>query len=248
MGEQRAVRFVVVIPARFASTRLPGKPLADLGGKPLLQHVWERARRAEGCSRVVIATDDDRIAAAVKAFGGEAAITSKTCASGTDRVAEVAQGLDADVVVNVQGDEPFIEPSALGDLVSAFRDPGVEMATLSRPASREELPNPSVVKVVCDRRGDALYFSRLPIPFQRNGSAPEVRAHVGVYAYRPPLLKKLASLAPTPLEKAEALEQLRALEHGHRIRVIPTSYTGFGIDTPEDLERARRLVAERRER
>jgi 3-deoxy-manno-octulosonate cytidylyltransferase (CMP-KDO synthetase) len=243
MGQERPLRIAVVIPARFASSRLPGKPLADIGGRPLIQHVYERVRRLPAAARVLVATDDSRIASTVQAFGGEVVMTSSACATGTDRVAEAAHGLGVELVLNVQGDEPFIEAAPLLELVNAFVDDGVEMATLSRDAAPGDFENPNVVKVVCDARGDALYFSRSPIPFARNGSAAPVRAHVGVYAYRAPFLQRLASLAPTPLEKSEGLEQLRVLEHGWRIRVVPTSYTGFGVDTPEDLQRAKNRVA-----
>jgi 3-deoxy-D-manno-octulosonate cytidylyltransferase len=242
MGKRETVRVAVVIPARFASTRLPGKPLADLAGKPLIQRVYERAVQVPRAS-VTVATDDARIAEAVRRFGGNVAMTSADCASGTDRVAEVARTLDIDVVLNIQGDEPFVEVGSLEALIAAFDDTSVEMATLARHTTEGELANPNVVKVVLDRQGNALYFSRLPVPFVRNGSQPATWAHVGVYAYRRAFLLEVASLPPTPLEKAEALEQLRVLEHGHRIRVIPTTYTGFGIDTPEDLERARQRIA-----
>jgi 3-deoxy-manno-octulosonate cytidylyltransferase (CMP-KDO synthetase) len=242
MGQKNSLRIAVVIPARFASTRFPGKPLADLCGKSLIQRVWEGVRGFEA-DRVLVATDDDRIADAVRRFGGEVVMTSGACASGTDRVAEAAKEIVAEIVINVQGDEPFVEPSSLQALAAAFRDPEVEMATLSRSATPDELANPNVVKVVTDIRGDALYFSRQAIPFARNGTPPKVFAHVGVYAYRASFLQDLSAMAPTPLEKAEALEQLRVLEHGHRIRVVPTGYTGFGIDTPEDLERARSLLS-----
>lgn len=246
-------RILAVIPARFASKRLPGKVLLDLGGKPVLQHVFERVVASRCARRTLVATDDERIAAAVRAFGSEAVMTSPSCETGTDRVAEAARrcaqreapdtAADAELVLNVQGDEPFIDGAALRDLVAAFADPAVEMATLARAARPDERDNPNVVKVVCDARGDALYFSRSAIPFARNGGPAPLRAHVGVYAYRARTLARLATLAPTPLERAEKLEQLRALEHGVKIRLVDSAYDGFGIDTAQDLERARRMLA-----
>lgn len=240
-----ARRAIVVIPARLASERLPEKPLADICGKPMVVRVLERARAARGIERAVVATDAERIAAAVRAAGGEAVMTPADCASGSDRCAHAARALGpAEVVVNVQGDEPLLEPAAIETLLGAFDDPAVEMATLARPLAPGEYENPNVVKLVRDARGDALYFSRAPIPHRRGGSVPaEARAHVGIYAFRADFLQRFTRLSPTPLEQAEKLEQLRALEHGHRIRVIDTAYRAIGVDTPEDLERVRALVA-----
>jgi 3-deoxy-manno-octulosonate cytidylyltransferase (CMP-KDO synthetase) len=230
-----------IIPARYASTRFPGKPLALLAGRPMIQHVYERVARARGLERVVVATDDARIAEAVRAFGGEVAMTGE-CRTGTDRVCEAARGLDVEVVLNVQGDEPLIEPACLERLLACFEDPAVEMATLKRALAQGEAENPNVVKVVCDRAGDALYFSRSAIPFVRAEAAPAF-AHVGVYAYRKRFLEIVASLPSTPLERAESLEQLRVLEHGHRIRAVQTEYRSIGVDTPEDLARAEQIFA-----
>lgn len=233
---------VVVIPARERSERLPGKPLAEIAGKPMILHVWERARRVRGIDRVLVATDSTRIADVVREAGGEAVTTSADCASGTDRCAEAVRGLEGvEVVINVQGDEPLLDPRAVERLLSAFEDPAVRMATLARPLHAEESENPNVVKVVRNLRGDALYFSRAPIPFDRGGGA-EPLAHVGIYGYRRAFLEVFSALEPTPLERTERLEQLRALEHGHAIRVLLTDYRSLGVDTPEDLERVRAIL------
>ncbi len=238
-------RVAVIIPARFGAQRFPGKPLADLGGKPLVSHVIERARRARGVDLVAVATDDRRIAAAAERSGARALLTGEA-ATGTDRVAEAVRRLDprADVVVNLQGDEPLVEPEAIESLAAAMVEGGPAMATLARPLDPEELSRPQVVKVVCDRQGDALYFSRAPIPARRGGGpSPLARAHVGLYAFTAAFLETFASLPRGELEREEELEQLRALEHGFRIRVVATRYRGFGVDTPEDLARARALLA-----
>lgn len=242
--EQRATGrgAVVVIPAREQSERLPGKPLADIAGRPMIVHVLERASRARGVERVVVATDSERIAQVVVDAGGQAVLTSPDCPSGTDRCAVAARELGTpEVVVNVQGDEPLLDPGAIEGLLGAFDDPAVEMATLARPLAKEERDNPNVVKVVRDLRGDALYFSRAPIPHPR-GEGAQALAHVGIYGFRGAFLQRFASLPPTPLEQTEKLEQLRALEHGHRIRVLVTEYRSIGVDTPEDLQRVRRLL------
>jgi 3-deoxy-manno-octulosonate cytidylyltransferase (CMP-KDO synthetase) len=250
---------VAIIPARFGSTRLPGKPLSDIHGKTMIQRVHERARAARSVDRVVVATDDERVADAVRGFGGEAVLTSPAHPSGTDRIAEAARGLAAEVVVNVQGDEPLLDPGGIDAAAGALLDdPSLPMATLSLPLRTvEEMLAPSVVKVVADARGDALYFSRSPIPHLRLGASSDLRAaaeaavgrglarrHVGLYAYRREALLRLAALPPSPLEEAEGLEQLRALHHGMRIRVVPVDGEGgVAVDTPEDLERVRALLA-----
>ncbi|MBF0628133.1 MAG: 3-deoxy-manno-octulosonate cytidylyltransferase [Magnetococcales bacterium] len=248
-------RFAVVIPARYASTRLPGKPLLDLGGKPMIQWVCEAASRSSARS-VVVATDDARIFDAVLAFGGRAVMTAPDHVSGTDRVAEAAATLDEPVIVNVQGDEPFLDP-ALIDLVASplLADPTLPIATLAHPVlDPAEVFNPNVVKVVCDRLGHALYFSRAPIPWDRDqwGAgrttddllATGLLRHVGVYGFRADFLRRFAALEPTFLEQRERLEQLRALEHGHRIRVMVTQLkVRGGVDVPEDLERVRAGLA-----
>jgi 3-deoxy-manno-octulosonate cytidylyltransferase (CMP-KDO synthetase) len=237
-------RTCVIIPARFGASRFPGKPLADLGGRPLIAHVVERALRARGVDVVAVATDDARIAAAAERAGARAVLTGDA-RTGTDRVAEAARKLSPtpDVVVNLQGDEPLIEPGAIEALIEAMGDPAVEMATLARPLAEGELERPHVVKVVCDARGDALYFSRAPIPHRRAGGRSALaRAHVGIYGFRGPFLQRFAAMEPGRLEVEESLEQLRALERGHRIRVVETQYGGFGVDTPEDLVRAAGLL------
>lgn len=249
---------VAIIPARFGSTRLPGKPLSDIHGKTLIERVYERACRARAPDRVLVATDDERIAAAVRAFGGEAVLTSPAHASGTDRLAEAVASTPADIVVNVQGDEPLLDPAGIDAAVHALvSEPTLAMATLSLPLlSVEEMLSPSVVKVVADAGGDALYFSRAPIPHVRvEGADPRAaaaaavsqglaRKHVGLYAYRREALLRFASLPPSALEEAEGLEQLRALTHGLRIRVVEMEGEGgVAVDTPEDLERVRALLA-----
>jgi 3-deoxy-manno-octulosonate cytidylyltransferase (CMP-KDO synthetase) len=236
---------IAVIPARYASTRLPGKALADLDGRPMIEHVYRRVSLAKNLSDVIVATDDLRIATRVKDFGGKVRLTKATHETGTDRLAEVATSLDCDVIVNVQGDEPLVDPRAIDELVAPFSDSSVQMTTLFRrihdPA---ELTNPNITKVVVDRGGYALYFSRAPIPYVRDprGGWPPLYRHIGLYAYRRSALLVLASLEQTPLERAESLEQLRALEHGIRIKAVETQYESFGVDTPEDLEQVRRLL------
>jgi len=245
-----AVRALAIIPARWGSTRFPGKPLAPLAGRPLIQHVVEAARASRAFERVLVATDDDRIAEAVAGFGGEVERTSPAHRSGTDRVAEVAARLPPEapeVVVNLQGDEPLVHPDALRLLVEAFTDVRVEMATLVRPLEDPaERLSPHVVKVVPDARGDALYFSRMDIPFDRGGGRVARFAHVGLYGYRRPTLLRLAQLPPGTLELAESLEQLRALEHGIRIRCLRTEAASIGVDTPADLARAEAELAARK--
>jgi 3-deoxy-manno-octulosonate cytidylyltransferase (CMP-KDO synthetase) len=238
---------VAIIPARYASTRLPGKALADLDGRPMIEHVYRRAEAAKSVSQVIVATDDLRIATRVHDFGGRVKLTKLTHQSGTDRLAEVVQSLDCDIVVNVQGDEPLIDPRAIDEVVAPLAaDPSVPMTTLYRRIMNvSELNNPNITKVVVDRGGHALYFSRAPIPHIRDprGGWPPLYRHIGLYAYRRSTLLVLASLEPTPLERAESLEQLRALEHGIRIKAVETAYDSFGVDTPEDLEQVRRLLA-----
>lgn len=239
------VKPLAVIPSRYASVRFPGKPLAMLGGRPLVQHVVDRCTEAQVFSAIIVATDDERIAGAVRHFGGQVAMTSVACPSGTDRVAEVArQHPDAQVLINVQGDEPLISPDALRELAAAFEDPEVRMATLIRPLLPEERQNPNVVKAVLAANGDALYFSRADLPFDRDGSADPSTpryAHLGLYGYRRETLLEVAGLPPSLLEQTERLEQLRALEAGIRIRCRPTLHASFGVDTPEDLARAEAL-------
>jgi 3-deoxy-manno-octulosonate cytidylyltransferase (CMP-KDO synthetase) len=238
---------VAIIPARLRSTRLPGKALALIAGRPMVAHVAERTRRARGLARVIVATDDAGIEAAVAGTGAEVVLTRADHASGTDRLAEVARDLDADIVVNVQGDLPLLDPRMVERLVARLADdPGLPMATLVAPLRDEaEWRSPHVVKVVVALDGRALYFSRSPVPFDRDGTRPPDDAlgwrHIGMYAYRRDVLLRLAALPPSPLERRERLEQLRALEHGITIGVV--EWTGAGpvieVDTADDLERAR---------
>jgi 3-deoxy-manno-octulosonate cytidylyltransferase (CMP-KDO synthetase) len=250
------MRTAIVIPARYASSRLPGKPLLRQTGKYLVQHVYEQALQSRKAEVVVVATDDPRIAAAVEGFGGRAVLTRHEHPSGTDRVAEVACDLDVDVVVNLQGDEPLVDPETLDLLPTLLeRDAEAQMATLAVPiASVEQWRNPNCVKVVCDAFGRALYFSRSPIPFVRDGQ-PDFRAepprflqHLGLYAYRHRFLLELAAMAPEPLEAAEKLEQLRVLSQGGRIAVGVVRHVGLGVDTREDYERFVQLYRQRQGR
>ena len=244
------MKIMAIIPARYASTRFPGKPLAILGGKPVVQWVYERA--SEVFDTVVVATDDGRIAEAVEAFGGRAVMTSPDHRSGTDRVREAYElsGNRADVIVNIQGDEPFVRPEQLRALAACFDRPGTDIATLVRPfsGSYEELSDPNKVKVTRAETGAALYFSRSVIPYCR-GVEPSLwpqttqyYIHIGIYAYRPEALKAIAGMPQSQLEKAESLEQLRWMESGLRIRTAVTEYSTVGIDTPADLEEARRII------
>lgn len=240
------MKAVGIIPARYASSRFPGKALALLGGLPLIQHVYERAAEAETLSLVAVATDDERIAAVVRDFGGKVVMTSPRHASGTDRVAEAARDLDVDVVVNIQGDEPFVSPAVIDQAVAPFRSrPELAMSTLSHLITDEpSLQDPNVVKVVTDQHGYALYFSRALIPYPRRGELARAFAHIGLYAYRKDFLLRFAAMPPGRLEQIEALEQLRVLENGERILVIPTDdYVGIGVDVPADLERAEGFLA-----
>ena len=249
------IMFRVVIPARFASTRLPGKPLADIAGKPMVVRVAEAAQRSRA-NGVWIATDDQRIATVVRQNGFEAVMTRADHVSGTDRIAEVADLLswdDADIVVNVQGDEPLLDPALIEAVADALRgDPDAAMATAAHPvATAEDFFNPNVVKVACDVRGRALYFSRAPIPWDRDRFAacrdvlpaglPALR-HVGLYAYRVGFLRRFGQLEASPLERCESLEQLRVLWHGYRIQVVTIDHPPApGVDTAEDLERVRNV-------
>lgn len=252
---------IAIIPARYASSRLPGKPLVDIAGQPMILHVVKRAQQAASINRVIVATDDERVWQAVTAVGAEAMMTSPEHRTGTDRLAEVAAQLDAALIVNVQGDEPLIEPATIDAAVAPLlADQSIVMSTTCEPIETvEDLLNPNVVKVVVDAAGFALYFSRQPIPFPRaaaqtHGSIaaalqvqPELLSryakHTGLYCYRREFLLKFAQLPPTPLEQLELLEQLRALEHGYRIRVVPVAHRSIGVDTPEDLERVRQMVS-----
>jgi 3-deoxy-manno-octulosonate cytidylyltransferase (CMP-KDO synthetase) len=253
------LKIAAVIPARYASARLPGKPLADIHGRPMIVRVYERVARHAGLAAVIVATDDERIAAAVRAVGGEATLTRADCASGTDRVAEVAARLDADLVVNVQGDEPLFDPRMLDDALAPFAgDPRLRFGTVRAAIADEaEIFDPNCVKVIVDARDRAIYFSRAPIPyprdlleardgrpaFRRDALRPPYFKHLGLYVYRRDFLLAYASWPPSALEKIEKLEQLRALERGVEIACPLTPHGTISVDTPADLEAVRRLSA-----
>jgi 3-deoxy-manno-octulosonate cytidylyltransferase (CMP-KDO synthetase) len=235
-----------VIPARFASSRFPGKVLAQISSKPMLQHVYERASLARYVGSTIIATDDRRVYEAARSFGARVTMTRPDHPSGTDRVAEVASAHDAEIVVNIQGDEPLIDPDAIdAALLPLVHDAGIVMGTLKkRIEDPSEITNPNVVKVVTGRSGDAIYFSRCPIPYTRDtqdGSPVPHYKHIGLYVYRRDFLLSYPALPVGPLEEAERLEQLRALENGYPVRVIETEYESLGVDTPEDLRRVSTL-------
>ena len=241
------MNILCVIPARYASTRLPGKPLADIAGKPMIQHVYERANQAQRPAKVLVATDHEQVYQAVTDFGGQALMTSPDHPTGTDRLAEVARACpEYELIINVQGDEPLIEPAVIDQLAAAFDDePELVMATLAAVMAEDEYDKPSAVKVVTKRNGHALYFSRSLIPYPRVPAAElPVYKHIGIYAYRRDFLLAYAALAPTPLERTESLEQLRALEHGYNIKVLLTDFQSVGVDTPEDLERVKHILQE----
>ena len=240
---------VAVIPSRFASTRLPGKPLVDICGKPIVQRVYEQVRKVELFDDVLVATDDQRIFDAVTAFGGKAVMTSEDCPSGTDRLIEVANAHPADVYVNIQGDEPLIEPEVVEKLARVMLDdPELQMGTLCYPITADQAQNPNLVKVVRAHNDNALYFSRSPIPFARSGGIePEYFGHLGMYAYRRQFLLDFGRLPYSRLENTEKLEQLRVLEAGISIRCLTVHAMAPGVDTPEDLENVRRIVRERGE-
>jgi 3-deoxy-manno-octulosonate cytidylyltransferase (CMP-KDO synthetase) len=229
-------RIIAVIPARWQSSRFPGKPLALLAGKPVIQHVYENVESSGIFEQVIVATDSIKIKQAIENFGGKAMLTSEDHHSGTDRIAEICKKLDFDIVVNVQGDEPFLTAEPLRKLVQVFENPQVRAATLMHELT-ERIDDPNQVKVVFDNNNFALYFSRLPLPYNRDGNL-EVKyfGHIGVYAFRRETLFKFISLPPGKLENAEKLEQLRLLENHIPIKMVLTNYSGFGIDTPEDLE------------
>ncbi len=250
------MRFLGIIPARYASTRFPGKPLVDIAGKTMIQRVYERA--AEALEEVWVATDDARIEAAVKGFGGRVVMTSAECPSGTDRCREAAEKIAAatdrsfDVVINIQGDEPFLHPEMLSKLKSCFDDGTADIATLVNPVVQsDEIFNPSEAKVVFDKHRDALYFSRSPVPYLMEVDQEDWHErhpfykHVGVYAYKIDVLRKISELPVSPLEAAERLEQNRWLENGYRIKVEITDHESVPVDTPEDLERIKEFLDKR---
>ena len=245
---------VAVIPARYSATRLPGKPLVNLAGKPMIQRVWERAREAKRISRVIIATDDERIRQAAAGFGAEAVMTRSEHRSGTERVAEVAvsmPGSDDEIFVNVQGDEPLVEPDAIDTLVEAIEsEEGISVATLMVPIAKPgDIMDPNIVKVVLDFDGNALYFSRAPIPWVRDRDAPvhaQHMKHLGLYAFRRSALLDFATLPLGDLERIEQLEQLRWMENGYKIRVAETQHDSVSVDVPEDVVRVEKLLAQSR--
>jgi 3-deoxy-manno-octulosonate cytidylyltransferase (CMP-KDO synthetase) len=239
-GLQRDVRLACIIPARFAAQRLPGKPLADIGGAPMVVRVCERAARARGLDVVAVATDDERIARAVNQAGFQALMTDPACRNGTERIAQAARDLPADGYLDVQGDEPLVQPEAIEAVAGLLRQ-GAEMATVARPLLPSEEALPQVVKVVLDARGRALYFSRSLIPHPRNPGEVRPLAHLGIYGFSAEALRTFARAPETALERAEGLEQLRALFHGIAIRVAVGEFSSTAVDTPEDLHRVREL-------
>lgn len=245
------MKFVCIIPSRYASTRLPGKPLCDIAGKPMVQRVYEQARKAEKLESVVVAVDNPRVYDTVVSFGGQAIMTREDHANGTDRLAEAVEHFpDADVIINVQGDEPLIAPDVIDALCRFFEeDATLQMATVAAPLAKEEYDEPSAVKVVMNRNNEAMYFSRSLIPYPRNAYEGIMKPykHIGIYAYKRDFLLKYAAMEQTPAEQVESLEQLRVLENGYKIKVITTNHQFIGIDTPEDLEHIREYFANKGE-
>jgi 3-deoxy-manno-octulosonate cytidylyltransferase (CMP-KDO synthetase) len=228
-------KIVGIIPVRYGSTRLPGKPLLQIDGRSMIMRVYLQAKKAKLLEDVIVATDDQRIYNEVRSHGGKVVMTSSTHINGTERCAEAAEGIKSDYIINIQGDEPFINPKQI-DKLAASLDGSVELATLIKRIKGSHLiNNPSIVKVVKNRRNEAMYFSRSPIPFQKESTQPYYK-HIGIYAYRKDILNEIVSLAPSPLELAESLEQLRWLENGYHIQVTETDHESQSIDTPEDLE------------
>lgn len=238
----KAPVIAAIIPARYASTRFPGKPLVKIAGVTMIERVYRQAKKCKLVTRVIVATDDDRIAEVVRGFGGEVAMTRDDHATGTDRLAEVAQKLtDIDIIVNIQGDEPLIDPDSVDSVVTPLLESSAEMATASRLLTNPaEIESPQVVKVVVGQDKNALYFSRFPLPFYRDATdiTDQVHfGHIGLYVYTRECLLKISKLAPTPLEKAECLEQLRALENGIKISVVQFKTQALAVDVPEDVEK-----------
>ncbi len=246
MAESDKPRVVAVIPARLASTRFPGKIIAPLMGHPLVYHTWQQVKRATLIDRIIVATDDPAVVAALAPYPVEVVLTDPGHPTGTDRIAEVARSIDAELIVNVQGDEPVIDPETIDATIRPLlADPEPVMSTARRALDDPEaIQDPNVVKVVCGTDGNALYFSRLPIPYFRDGGMPSGNywQHIGLYVYRRDFLLTYSTLASTPLERAEKLEQLRVLEHGFQIAVITTSYVAIGVDVPSDLEKVEELL------
>jgi len=235
---------VGVIPARYYSTRFEGKVLADINGKPMIQHIWERAKQSIALDEVIVATEDERVVKAVEAFGGKAVLTSKDHQSGTDRIVETVFSLDVEIVVNIQGDEPLIDCSMIQRLVDAIKtDKDVYMATIAKKMTDEEaISNPNVVKVIMDRNNYAIYFSRSVIPYPRNKEKALYYKHMGLYAYTKDFLFTFTRLRSSMLESAECLEQLRVLESGYKIKVVETLMDTVAVDTPEDLEKVKQIM------
>jgi 3-deoxy-manno-octulosonate cytidylyltransferase (CMP-KDO synthetase) len=243
------MNIVAVIPARIGSSRFPGKPLAPICKKPMIQHVYEKATACSLIGRVVVATDDPSVQNAVNGFGGEVVLTSRNHQTGTDRVAEVARTISADIIVNIQGDEPLLEPEAIADAINPLLlNTTLVMATLKTELRADDDPHdPNIVKVVTDAAGNALYFSRSPIPYLRDSAAGvKLYRHIGLYVFRRDFLCTFTALPQTPLERAESLEQLRVLEHGYSIYVAETRYYPLGVDIPADIGRVEALLTETR--
>ena len=240
-------KFLGIIPARYASSRLPGKPLVDINGKTMLEHVYRRALISDVFFRIIIATDDKRIYEAAEKFGAEAAMTREDHPNGTSRAAEIASAIDTDYVINIQGDEPMLDPRLLRELADGIAaDESADSATACMEITDEEdINNPNIVKVARALNGRALYFSRSPLPYRREATGCKIYEHIGIYAYKKDFLMKLITLPDTPLQQTESLEQLKILEHGYSMAVIPTKYPSEGpnINTPEDLELVRKILA-----
>ena len=242
----KILQITAIIPARYESSRFPGKPLVEINNQPMIEHVYKRVKKAEVIDQVIVATDDRRIVEAVKNFGGKVEMTAKDHKSGTDRIAEVAKDLTTDIIVNVQGDEPLIKPVMIDQIVNPFADnEELIMTTLKKKiADLNEINNPNVVKVVTDINDFALYFTRATVPYQRDDKSGHVDyyKHIGVYAFRRDFLLKYSEMNPSKLEQIESLEQLRALENGYDIKVIETAFDTVGVDTPEDLGYVKELI------
>jgi 3-deoxy-manno-octulosonate cytidylyltransferase (CMP-KDO synthetase) len=242
------VKIIGIIPARYGSTRLEGKPLKDICGKPMIQYVYETVLKSELLTQVIVATDDQRIVDVVSKFGGKACLTSINHRTGTDRIAEVAKDIQSDIVVNIQGDEPLLDVRMIDEAIRPLvTEQDLKACTLCRPITKvEDLQNPNVVKTVFDRNGNALYFSRSLIPYPRKVEGHQVYEHIGIYVYRKDFLMQYIKMPPTPLEMSESLEQLRILENGIRLKVLITAYeyNGLSVDTQEDLDNVRRIISQ----
>jgi 3-deoxy-manno-octulosonate cytidylyltransferase (CMP-KDO synthetase) len=240
------MKITAIIPARYSSSRLPGKPLKDICGKTMVQRVYEQVKKVSLVDKVIVATDDQRIFNKVKSFKGNVIMTSKDHKTGTDRLAEVAAKIETDIIVNVQGDEPLIKPLVIKSAIEPLlTDDSLKMSTLKHLINdEEEINNPNVVKVITDKNNNAIYFSRSKIPYARNSQKFNYYKHIGLYVYRSDFLLKFAEMKPTPLEIQESLEQLRVTENGYKIKVIETEYDSIGVDTEEDLDKVRNILGE----